>query len=74
MSTRGERGAKIAGILVAAFSLGVVVYTSLKPVLIGEDPWVIAAITAGIVAALAAAVVISIRLHRRSLSKAIRRK
>ena len=74
MATRSEKGAKIAGYIVAAASLGVVIYNSLKPLLVGEDPWLIAAVALGIVAALGSLVFLVIRTHRRGLAQRIKRR
>ncbi len=74
MASRSEKGAKVAGAIVAAASLGIVVYNALKPLLIGEDPWLIAGVAGAIVLVLASVVYIAVRQRRRSLARAIRRR
>lgn len=74
MPTRSERAATIAGALVAALSLGVVIYNALKPLLLGEDPWLIAAVTLAIVITISLITWAVIHKRRRSLAGRIKRR
>ena len=74
MATRSEKGAAVAGAIVAAATVGVVVYNALKPILAGEDPWLIAGIAGGAVVVLGLVVFVYIRLHRRGMASRIKRR
>jgi hypothetical protein len=74
MATRSEKGAAIAGILVALASLFILLYKAAGPLLADYDTWEVAAIAAAPVVLIAAAAFVSFHLRRRQIARRIRRR